>query len=365
MGDMKRIRMTVAYIGGAYEGWQTQKKGTSVQEQIETVLERIAGKHIPVTASGRTDAGVNAAAQVFMFDTDLDMSAYKWKGALNGYLPKDIHITDTEETDERFHARYNVLRKTYVYRIHTGEYDVFTKDTAWQCPYELDVSRMQEAARYMTGTHDFTALNKNTLQEKPDQVRTVERITVSRDGSLIELAFAGKGFLRYQVRMMSALLIEAGKGAVQPEDVRTVLESRSKRISAKNAVPQGLTLQKVEYFEMFAINETGMIREFIPGDALPSGTSLVQLQEDVKEKRYPRTYAVTGRHDQRAAAYMTLTKEDTVCARFDILDPKRAEEILDSLSEDIRKYLCELDPSARILPWKNTEKVLETHEKND
>ena len=159
---MKRIACIVAYDGSAYEGWQSQLRMTSVQEQIEAVLEKIEGHRIPITASGRTDAGVNASGQVFMFDTERDMSAYKWKGALNGLLPRDIHIVQAEEKDGRFHARYNVKRKTYLYRIHTGEYDVFTRNIAYQCPQLLDIDAMREAAKELTGTHDFTSFNKNT-----------------------------------------------------------------------------------------------------------------------------------------------------------------------------------------------------------
>ena len=334
---MKRIRCTVSYAGSAYEGWQSQVRGTSVQEQIEAVLERIEGHRVPITASGRTDAGVNASGQVFMFDTEREMTAYQWKGALNGGLPKDIHIMDAEETDERFHARYNVKRKTYIYRIHTGEYDVFTRDTAYQYPRKLDAEAMRAAAEELTGTHDFTSLNKNTLAEKPDQVRTIDRISVTENGDMITLSFTGKGFLRYQVRMMSAVLIEAGKGNLTPADVRAVLEKRSKTAVRFNAVPQGLTLQNVEYFEMFALSETGMIREFLPGDTLPEGYTLEELEQRILTKAYPRWYVITGRHSQKTLGWLKLEEKQGIQAHVIPLEEEGCGTVMDTLRTQVEK----------------------------
>ena len=178
---MKRFRSTVSYCGAAYDGWQSQRNGQSVQEQIEEALHAIAHQKINITASGRTDAGVNARAQVFHFDCDMDLSARKWMGALNGRLPKDIHIMDVQETDHLFHARYNVRMKQYDYRINLGPYDVFTKDIAYQCPVSLDVEKMEEASKVLIGTHDFTSFNSNPLSETPDQTRTVKDIVFSRE----------------------------------------------------------------------------------------------------------------------------------------------------------------------------------------
>jgi tRNA pseudouridine38-40 synthase len=335
---MKRIACIVAYDGSAYEGWQSQLRMTSVQEQIEAVLEKIEGHRIPITASGRTDAGVNASGQVFMFDTERDMSAYKWKGALNGLLPRDIHIVQAEEKDGRFHARYNVKRKTYLYRIHTGEYDVFTRNIAYQCPQLLDIDAMREAAKELTGTHDFTSFNKNTLAEKPDQTRTIDAITIEADGPMITMAFTGKGFLRYQVRMMSAALIEAGKGNLTPGDIRSILTARSKTAFVKNAVPQGLTLYKVEYFEMYALNETGMIREFLPGDVLPEGMTLAETEQRIKAHAFPRWYVITGRHDQTTLGWLYVHQKDGIQA--DVIPYREGcEEVVKSLQDQIAQQL--------------------------
>ena len=307
---MKRLKCTVAYAGAAYEGWQSQKNGRSVQEQIEAALFQIACRKINITASGRTDAGVNAMGQVFHFDTELEMTPRKWMGAINAKLPKDIHIMDAEEAPPYFHARFCVRRKQYDYRINLGPYDVFTRDTAYQCPVRLDVDRMYEASRYFIGTHDFTSFNSTTLREMENQVRTVTDITFEREGNILKMSFTGKGFLRYMVRMMAGQLVEVGKGKLQPEDIKKMLDARSKTIPRRNAPANGLTLARVDYFDILAMNDEIMIREFLDGDSLPAGTVLSQLEADVREKNYPCMYAVTKRKSQEILG-VCVQKDDS------------------------------------------------------
>lgn len=295
---MKRLKCTVAYAGAAYEGWQSQKNGRTIQEQIETALFQIACQKINITASGRTDAGVNAMGQVFHFDTELEMNPRKWMGAINGMLPGDIHIMDIEEAPPYFHARFCVRRKQYDYRINLGPYDVFTRDTAYQCPVSLDVDKMFEASRYFIGTHDFTSFNSTTLKEAENQVRTVTDITFEREGNILKMSFTGKGFLRYMVRMMAGQLVEVGKGRLQPEDMKKMLEARSKTIPRRNAPANGLTLARVDYFDILSMNDEIMIREFLDGDPLPEGTDLFQLEADIKARNYPCMYAVAKRKSQ-------------------------------------------------------------------
>ncbi|MBQ7992985.1 MAG: tRNA pseudouridine(38-40) synthase TruA [Solobacterium sp.] len=332
---MKRYRCTVAYCGAAYSGWQSQRNGTSVQEQIESVLHDIAHAKINIIASGRTDAGVNASAQVFHFDTELEMTPRKWMGAINGHLPKDIHIMDVQETDHLFHARYCVRRKQYDYRINLGPYDVFTRDTAYQCPVKLDVEKMKEASKYLIGTHDFTSFNSNTLAETPNQVRTVYDIVFTREGNILKLSFHGKGFLRYMVRMMAAQLVEVGRGRLQPEDIQKMLEARSKTIARKNAPANGLTLEKVEYFEICALNEEVMIREFLADDDLPEGHTIDSLERDVSESKWPRLYVMTYRTSQQQLGIMSAISPEEGCLVevYTETDFKRAEDLHAQLQE--------------------------------
>jgi tRNA pseudouridine38-40 synthase len=332
---MKRYRCTVAYCGAAYAGWQSQRNGLSVQEQIESVLHDIAHAKINIVASGRTDAGVNASGQVFHFDTELEMTPRKWMGAINGHLPKDIHIMDVQETDHLFHARYCVRRKQYDYRINLGPYDVFTRDTAYQCPVKLDVDKMKEASRYLIGTHDFTSFNSNTLAETPNQVRTVNDIVFSYEGNILKLSFHGKGFLRYMVRMMAAQLVEVGRGRLEPEDIQKMLEARSKTIARKNAPANGLTLEKVEYFEICALNEEVMIREFLADDDLPYGHSIEDLEKAVSGSVWPRCYVMTYRTSQQQLGVMTALspREGCLVEVHTETDRQRAECLRPQLEE--------------------------------
>ena len=313
---MKRYKCTVSYAGAHYGGWQTQKNNTSVQAVIEEVLFSITREKITITAAGRTDAGVNAKGQVFHFDTEREMTPYKWMGALNGLLPPDIHIESIEETDMHFHARYCVLSKQYDYRINLGSYDVLTREYVWQCPYTLDVEKMQEASKYFLGTHDFTAFNATPLSEKPDQVRTIESIEFKREGDILTISYTGRGFLRYMVRMMTAQLIEAGRGKIAPEEIQKLLDTRSKTTVMKNARPEGLTLMKVNYFRVLAENEDLMIREFIGEEEKPG---------------LPEVYAVSLRHEEKIVGYVQITGQEKKAHLYD-------ETYADKLTELLQEF---------------------------
>ena len=278
---MIRYKCTVAYDGSAYCGWQTQKTGDSVQEQIEAALQRILGEPVRILAAGRTDAGVNAWGQVFQFDTERDMSERKMMGAINGFLPSDIHIRKVEKKDQLFHARYCVRSKRYDYNINFGEYDVFSRTHAYQCPYRVDIERMKQGAQYLIGTHDFTSFNSNSLKETPDQVRTIESIEFIEDGDRLTISYRGRGFLRYMVRMMTAQLLDVGRGRLEPEDIRRILEARSKTIARRNAHPEGLTLMEIQYFEVLAETDHLTVREVLPEDeAALTGTSTAYVLAD-------------------------------------------------------------------------------------
>ena len=336
---MKRLKCTVAYVGAAYDGWQSQKLGLSVQEQLETAVARINDRKTKITGSGRTDAGVNAREQVFMFDTDRDaMSCRKWMGAVNAFLPEDIHITKIEEVSPLFHARYNVRWKKYTYRVHTGTYDVFSAKTAYQCPIELDFEVMKKTASILEGRHDFTSFNSSPLSLYPDQVRNVFRIELEKTGDDISISFYGKGFLQYMVRMMSSAIIETGKHKITPEHVRDMLEAKKKDVPRKNAPACGLTLEHVEYFEMVAYDQETQIREYLRDDPLPaSWWSLEDLEARVRENRYPRAYMYCTKTTQQPLGFFCLYEEGSKgeLVLFDADQYKeKAEHILPELARN-------------------------------
>lgn len=340
---MIRYKCTVSYLGKNYAGWQTQKNGNSIQELIEKNIERITGVRTPITASGRTDAGVSARGQVFHFDAEKDMDGRKWVSAINVFLPDDIHVLKVEKVPWRFHARHCVRWKKYTYRVNDGQYDVFTKDIAYQCAIPLDDAKMHEAAQYLIGKHDFSALNSSPLSEYPDQVRTVESIEIVRHGHMIEMTFQAKGFLRYMVRMMSAAIIEAGKGKIQPTDVKELLESCDKSHSKRNAPACGLTLEEVNYYDVMAMSEEAIIREYILKDETDN---LQEKEEHIRNRVFPMQWIVTTRRNNtvlgeavfdETGIHIHVNKEEDI-------------PIVETLYEDIHVWLSEngYDPETRI-----------------
>lgn len=334
---MIRLKCTVAYIGAHYNGWQSQKKGNSIQEILESTISRIENREVHIIGSGRTDAGVSARNQVFCFDTERDMSTRKWMGAMNAFLPDDIHIREVEEVTGTFHARYCVRWKKYTYRINDGPYDVFSKDYVFQCPVKLDDKKMKECAKLFVGTHDFTSFNSSPLSLYPDQVRTIFYINVKRTGNLVELEYCGKGFLRYMVRMLSAAIIDVGKGKLTVEDVRKTLEKKDKRASRRNAHANGLTLEEVDYFDVIAVNHLGQIREFIHSDALPyKEWNRTVIEKNARAKKGARVYLYCTRKEQKDLGYFLMTEENNLL----VTSQENTEEITVSLKEQVQEYLA-------------------------
>lgn len=333
---MTRLKCTVSYVGAHYDGWQSQKNGNSIQEILESVISKIEDREVHIIGSGRTDAGVSARNQVFCFDTERDMGTRKWMGAINAFLPDDIHIGRVEEVPGTFHARYCVRWKKYTYRINDGPYDVFSKDIAYQCPIKLDDEKMKECAELFVGTHDFTSFNSSPLSLYPDQVRTVFSINVKRTGNLIELEYCGKGFLRYMVRMMSAAIIDVGKGKLTVEDVRNTLEKKDKRASRRNAHANGLTLEEVNYFDVISVNHLGQIREFIHSDSLPyKEWDREIIEEHARTKEGTRAYLFCTRKEQKDLGYFLIKEDGNVLVTSD----DGIEEIIASLKKQICEYL--------------------------
>lgn len=357
-----RYKCVVSYVGDHYEGWQSQTRGTSVQEQIEKVLEKIAQTKITITASGRTDAGVNARGQVFMFDSDRNMNARKWMGAINAFLPDDIHILSVEEKDPIFHARFNVRYKTYTYRINNGPYDVFSREYACQFPYPLDIEKMEACIQLFQGTHDFTSFNSSSLVEYPIQVRSIYDVSCKKDGNMISLTFTGKGFLRYQVRMMSAAILDVGRGKKTIEDVKEMLEAKDRSVKRHNAPANGLTLEYVDYFEMVALNENIQIREFLRGDKLCNDAwNIEDIEERVRDKIFPYAYAVCTRNNQEMKGCLVVKQEKVCIYLYDMSDQKYIEEVKNQIISKMKTWNIE---HFECVPYDHTKNYLKTEKKD-
>ena len=242
-----RYKVTVAYDGSHYAGFQSQINAVAIQDVIEKALYQIFSKKIRIVMSSRTDAGVHARGQVFHFDTDKQKEPGKLKFSINSLLPKDIHVLKVEEVSDRFHARYSVKKKTYEYLINIGEYDVFLNGYAYQCFYDLDIDLMKQGAALLLGEHDFSSFNTNSLKEYPDQTRNITEFRISRKKDILIITVSSDGFYRNMVRIMVGTLIDLGRGLKTLDDIRDMLEHPQKNTRRYNADPNGLYLKKIFY----------------------------------------------------------------------------------------------------------------------
>lgn len=244
---LKRLKCIVAYDGTDYSGFQVQPEQVTVQGTIEAALQRITGETIQIAGSGRTDAGVHAQGQVFHFDTNSTIPVEKWRFVLNNQLPDSIVISSVEEAHPAFHARFDVVRKQYRYCIDNGTVpELFRHRYADHYRHRLDESRMQEAANYLVGEHDFTSFcSAKTFVE--DKVRTIYDLKVRREEDLIWIICEGNGFLYNMVRIIAGTLVEVGEGKRDPHDFARILAARDREQAGKTAAAKGLTMWKVLY----------------------------------------------------------------------------------------------------------------------
>lgn len=241
------LKLTVAYDGTAYAGWQIQPSEPTVQAAVETAWHEITRERVRVMAAGRTDAGVHALGQVVGVATESALSVADLQRGLNAVLPEDVAVVAVEEAPENFHATYDAKRKTYRYQIHNGRTpDVFRRRYVWHYPQPLDDAKMHVAAQALVGTHDFTSF-ESAGSERPDAVRTLFAVDVTREGNRITVEVTGDGFLYNMVRAIVGTLVEVGKGTRDEAWVADVLAARDRRAAGQTAPPHGLFLVQVTY----------------------------------------------------------------------------------------------------------------------
>ena len=246
---MRRLKAIISYDGTQFSGYQVQPGERTVQAEIERVLKIMhKGSRVKVVASGRTDAKVHATGQTIHFDTPLSIPTEKYKKALNVQLPKDIRILSVEEVDSSFHARYSVAGKRYRYiwscePIQSPFRRYYTVDTNGIKP---DVEAMQEAAKAIVGTHDFSCFcAANTSVQ--DKVRTVTTLEFEWHGEELHMIIEGNGFLYNMVRIIAGTLWEVGINRRDVKNIEAVVASMDREKAGKTAPPQGLYLEKVFY----------------------------------------------------------------------------------------------------------------------
>ena len=246
----KRIKLVVAYDGTNYCGWQIQPNGETIEGVLNRELSSLLGGDIKVTGASRTDSGVHSLGNVAVFDTDTRIPPEKISYALNIRLPEDIVVQDSCEVAPDFHPRHCNSRKTYEYRILNRRFAMPTRrlDTYFY-HRPLDVERMQQAARYLKGTHDFKSFcSVNTVVE--DTVRTIYTLQVIKDADdIITIRVQGSGFLYNMVRILAGTLIQVGFGAMEPEQMTEILEAKDRSASGPTAPAQGLTMMGIEFLD--------------------------------------------------------------------------------------------------------------------
>lgn len=250
MVHMRRIRLTVAYDGTDYCGWQVQPNGITVEEVLNKAVSKLTGEDIHVIGASRTDSGVHALGNVAVFDTRSSIPPERMAYALNQRLPEDIVIVKSEEVPAEWHPRYrDDITKTYEYHIYNARVpDPLKQRTCAFVSFPMDIEKMRAGAAYLVGEHDFVSFC-NVRTNVEDTVRTVNRIAIWQDGAEIVMEIEGNGFLYNMVRIIAGTLIRVGRGFYEPEKVKEILETKKRTEAGITAPPQGLVLKEIRYGE--------------------------------------------------------------------------------------------------------------------
>jgi len=254
---VRTLKLTLAYDGTNYAGWQRQASAPSIQQMVEEALAPLAGALTTVVGAGRTDAGVHAAGQVASANVEADYPASTIQRAMNARLPPDIRVVDAVEAPLGFHARFHAAGKTYRYRMATGGFvSPFDRWFVWHAPGRRDVEAMRLAGRQCVGRHDFASFQAaGTLIR--GTVRTIHRLEIREEDQELVIEIDGDGFLRHMVRAIVGTLAEVGAGARPAESLRDVLAARDRAAAGDTAPACGLTLMSVRYDDRPDVMEPG------------------------------------------------------------------------------------------------------------
>lgn len=244
---MRTLLLTLRFLGTRYHGWQVQENAKSIQEQVQDAVEELFGQRDPVTGCSRTDTGVHAEMYCCTLRTENQISCCRLIAGMNAKLPEDIAVYRCVEVPEDFHPRYDATAKQYRYRIWNGPArNPFFEDRAFYVHPPLDAERMNEQAQDFLGTHDFTSFT-NSREVINDNVRTVRRAEVFREGESIVFLVEADGFLYNMVRVMAGTLIAIETGKRDPGSIPAILDARDRNAAGQTAPASGLCLWHVYY----------------------------------------------------------------------------------------------------------------------
>jgi pseudouridylate synthase I len=245
---MYNYKLLIQYDGGRYKGWQRLGNGeNTIQGKLENVISELAGAETEIIGASRTDAGVHALFQVANFKMKNNLPPVEVKNYLNKYLPEDISVIEVTQVPDSFHARFNTKDKTYLYKIWNNESkNPFMRKYSMHVDKKLDIKKMEEAAEYFLGSHDFTAFT-NAKSKNKSMVREIHSISIKEYMGFIDIRVCGDGFLYNMVRRMAGTLIEVGHGRLSPNSIPGILESRDRSQAGYIAEACGLYLEHINF----------------------------------------------------------------------------------------------------------------------
>ena len=244
---MRNIKLTIEYDGKDFNGWQKQPNKLNIQGTIENAIKQITGEEVELNASGRTDAGVHAFAQVANFKTNSNLPIETFPLAITSKLKKSIIIKNAEEVDERFHSRLTCKRKTYRYVINNSYLGTaIYRNLECHIPTKLNVEDMKKAAEYFEGEHDFKAFKASETSSK-SSVRIIYKANVYTENERIYIELTGNGFLYNMVRIIAGTLVDVGIGKINPESIPEIIKQGKRENAGKTLPAHGLYLLNVEY----------------------------------------------------------------------------------------------------------------------
>lgn len=246
--SMKNIKLIIEYDGSRYKGWQRLgDSDMTIQGKLEEVLSKMTGERVEVFGSGRTDAGVHALMQVANFKTNTQLSTKEILDYCYRYLPDDIVVRKVKKANDRFHSRYSVKSKIYLYKILNHPYhNPFTRKYITHIPERLNIKDMEDASSYLIGEHDFSSFT-TAKSKKKSRVRKIYSIDINKEENIVEIIIGGSGFLHNMMRIIVGTLIDVGLGKLESEEVMEILNKKDRKLAGPTAPAKGLFLYDVEY----------------------------------------------------------------------------------------------------------------------
>ena len=245
-----RIKLTIEYDGTNYVGWQKQKNGISVQEEIEKCLKKLLKDKISIYVAGRTDSGVHALEQVAHFDTIEKIEPKKISSGLNYYLKSSknsISIINSKKVSNSFHSRFSAKKRTYLYKIlNRKSPSPILQNKTWWIPYKLDLDKMKDASEFFIGKNDLNSFRSQNCQAK-NSIRSIDTLNIIKKKDIIFFSISAKSFLHNQVRIIIGSLINVGRGYWDAKKIKEIIEIKKRSAAGPTAPAEGLYLEKIKY----------------------------------------------------------------------------------------------------------------------